>query len=145
MLIMSNIGGPGSIPFLREFLSGSYYIVSMVIVLLGLVSFLLSLKWRDDELERREQEHPTKTELATVVIRAEDRMNNLEKFVLDSNRRIIDLQEAVNKLNNEIPVLSDRQNNNSGAIRELQQRIYQYPNSDKGPTAPILLPPRPGK
>ena len=58
---MSSGGGLGPLPFrLNDFLSGSYYAITIIVVLLGLVSFALSLKWRIDELERREQEHPTK-------------------------------------------------------------------------------------
>ena len=42
---------------------------------------MLNMKWRIDGLELREAEKPTKSDLATIAIKVEDRIKNLENRV----------------------------------------------------------------
>ena len=165
-------GGVGPLPFrFNDILSSSYYAISIIAVLLAMAGFAFSLKWRIDDLEHREQEHPTRHELATVAIKVDDNLKGLEKHVNDLDqygtraladrttlleqenhiqgeriqdlvRRINTLQESLNKLASDIPVVVDRQNNNSNAIRELQPRIWSS-GGERGPAAPINQPQHP--
>jgi len=169
---MANNGGIGPLPFRpSDFLQSSYYAISIAIFLLGLVGFIFSLKWRVDDLQVKEREHPTRSELAQVAIKVEDRLSGLERRMEDLDihgtraladrttlieqnnhaqddriqglvSRMNELQMSVNQIQNAIPVLTDRQNNNTNAVRELQQRVWGS-GGERGPTAPILQPQRP--
>lgn len=170
--------GEGRPPFpfrLTDVLSSAYSTLMLLLVLIGLISFIVSMRWRLDEIEKREQEHPTRSELATIALKVDERLNNLEKRlsdldqygtraladrttlieqqnhaqderILDITRRLTTVQENVNKLGNEIPVIIDRQNSNTQAVKDLQQRVWSS-GGERGPTAPpaILMPQYPPK
>ena len=137
---MSSNGGIGPLPFrLVDFLQSSYYAISIVAIMLALVGFIFSLKWRIEDLEAREREHPTRHELAQVAVKVDDRIGSLETRMQEFTRRLDDMQEYDNKIHGELPVIIERQNVNSAAIKELQQRIWSS-GGGRGPTAPKFPP-----
>jgi hypothetical protein len=158
---MPSEGGEGPIPWgLRDFLGSAYYGLAIIGVIVGLIGWILAQQHRIDALEEKDKEHPTRRELAEIAIRVEDRIASLERHIQDIDlhgtramsermtlieqgqhsqdnriqetvRRINDLQVAFNKLNEQIPIIIDRQSNNTNAIRDLQQRVWG--RNDKGP------------
>lgn len=164
-------GGIGPLPYrLSDFLSSSYYIVSIIVVALGLVTFITTLKWRVDNLELREKEHPTRQELAEVAIKVDDRLRNLETHLdtldkygtraladrttqieqgnrsqderlQDLVKRINELQSQLNQISNLLPIIQERQNN---VLRRLDELEFNHTRgrSPVGPEGPGARAPR---
>ena len=154
---MANNGGIGPLPFrLADFLQSSYYVISVVVILLGFVGFLLALKGRVDDMEEREHQHPT---LAEVAVKVDNRIGSLERHIENMDafgsraltgrtalleqenhiqaerivelvHRMDDMQTKLNRLDIELPVVIDRQSTHSDAIKALQERLWLLDGGD---------------
>lgn len=133
----------GQLPFrLHDFLSGTYYALSVTVALVGLIAWTVHQQTRIDYLEEHEREHPTKQELSETAIRIDNRITTLELRILPETSRILewvrrfdDMQNEINRISRDITVIIERQNVNTEAIKNLQMRAWSN-GGERGPTAP---------
>ena len=148
-------------PRLADFLSGAYYAVSITVVLVGMLVWVLHQEERINELEKTEAEHPSKAELLLTEVKVEglgrhiddidtrgtramgDRvgvieqeMRHVEAALLDSRNIRTEFQQQLNKLNNDLSTVIERQHINTDTIKEL--RAWQ--SDQHGPSAPQRYP-----